>query len=184
VCTPGALQVLSAAPPSEDAEARAEVRTIAGVLARARREVATLWPHHLRSDAVPSADAELDAIVRDTEAATHVIMGAAEMMLASDAPTFAAYRTEVQAHALTIFEACSFQDITGQRVAKVVAALHEVETRVDRLSAALGLAEEALDLPAGPSLLNGPALGGPETTQAAIDALFAADPEPLPHPRF
>lgn len=181
---PRALQVLNAAPEGDDAEARAELRTIAGVLARARREIATLRPHHLRSDTIPSADAELDAIVRDTEAATHTIMGAAEMMLACDAPTFAAYRTEVQAQALTIFEACSFQDITGQRVSKVVAALHEVETRIARLSEALGQAEEALGGPARQSLLNGPALTGPETTQAAIDALFEADQAPLPPSRF
>lgn len=183
---PRALQVrnTAAAGSGEDAEARAELRTIAGVLARARREIATLRPHHLRDETIPSADAELDAIVRDTEAATHVIMGAAETMLACDAPTFAAYRTEVQAQALTIFEACSFQDITGQRVSKVVAALHEVEARIARLAEALGLAEEALGGPARESLLNGPGLDGPDVTQAAIDAMFAADPEPLPSSRF
>ena len=156
------------------AEARAELRSIVRALADARGEIATLRPHHLR-ETFPGADAELEAIVRDTEAATHVIMGAAESMLACDAPSFASYRTEVQAQALTIFEACSFQDITGQRVSKVIAALREVEGRVARLCGALGLAEaeeEPAPARANPSFLSGPALGGPETTQAAIDALF------------
>lgn len=152
--------------------ARAELRSIVRALAQARGDIATLRPHHLRGP-LPAADAELEAIVRDTEAATHAIMGAAETMLACEASSFAAYRGEVEAQVLTIFEACSFQDITGQRVSKVVGALREVEGRVARLCQALGLAErEPPPVPQEQSLLSGPALGGPETSQATIDALF------------
>jgi chemotaxis protein CheZ len=36
----------------------------------------------------------------------------------------------------SIYEACSFQDITGQRITKVVRMLKSIETRVDALVAA------------------------------------------------
>ena len=37
-----------------------------------------------------------------------------------------------------IYEACSFQDITGQRITKVVKALHGIEEKVDAFVAAFG----------------------------------------------
>jgi chemotaxis protein CheZ len=40
-----------------------------------------------------------------------------------------------------LFEACSFQDITGQRITKVVRSLTYVETRVNKLIEAWGRSE-------------------------------------------
>ena len=160
-----------------DAPLHAELRRILDYIARARDEIAALRPNDLREERLPSAGAELDAIVKDTEAATHEIMGAAEAMLACDAPDLAGYKAFVEQQAMAIFQACSFQDITGQRVTKVVAVLRQIEERVGSLADSLGVVdaqadETAEDRRRREQILNGPAVGGPVVSQDEIDALF------------
>ncbi len=80
----------------------------------------------------------------------------------------------------TIFEACNFQDLTGQRISKVVRTIVMVEERVDEmLRVWSGPAGAAVTKPAPDrrseedSLLNGPALPGEAAvSQDAVDAMF------------
>jgi chemotaxis regulatin CheY-phosphate phosphatase CheZ len=154
-----------------------DLSAIADAIAKAREEIRALQPRALCEDRLPSAGAELKAIVKDTETATHRIMTAAEALLAAepdDSPEFRAFRDE---QVTQIFEACGFQDITGQRVSKVVGVLEMVESRVGRLAGALGVSESAASVDQAEAarrskLLNGPAIDGPETSQDEIDALF------------
>ena len=37
-----------------------------------------------------------------------------------------------------IYEACGFQDITGQRISKIVKAMQEIETKIDDLIGVFG----------------------------------------------
>jgi chemotaxis regulatin CheY-phosphate phosphatase CheZ len=155
-----------------------ELKAIADKIAALRDEIRRLRPEALTREQVPAAGAELEAIVRDTEAATNRIMAAAESLLAADLNDPATARAEVEKHAIDIFEACGFQDITGQRISKVVKVLGEIEERTGGLAAALGVVE--FDAPeivrGGDPLLNGPAINGPETSQDDVDALFASAP--------
>jgi chemotaxis regulatin CheY-phosphate phosphatase CheZ len=155
-----------------------DLSAIADAIAKAREEIRALQPHSLCRDRLPSAGAELRAIINDTETATHTIMTSAEALLAAepdDSPEFRAFRDE---QVTAIFEACGFQDITGQRVSKVVNVLEMVESRVSRLAGALGVSEssqaavEPGDDARRDKLLNGPAINGPETSQGDIDAMF------------
>jgi chemotaxis regulatin CheY-phosphate phosphatase CheZ len=155
-----------------------DLSAIADAIAKAREEIRALQPRNLCQERLPSAGAELRAIVKDTERATHGIMAAAEALLAAepdDSPEFRAFRDE---QVTAIFEACGFQDITGQRVSKVVGVLELVEARVGRLAGALGVSEagrnaaDGEDESAKSKLLNGPAIDGPETSQDDIDAMF------------
>jgi chemotaxis protein CheZ len=168
-------------PALEPGRIAVELKAIAARIETLRDEVRRLRPEALTREQVPAAGAELEAIVRDTEAATNRIMAAAEGLLAADLSDPVAGRAEIERHAIDIFEACGFQDITGQRISKVVKALAEIETRTGGLAAALGVVE--FDAPAEPvrttdPLLNGPALEGPETSQDDVDALFAEAPAP------
>ena len=54
--------------------------------------------------------------------------------MAADANDPAAYKALVDEKMMIIFEACSFQDITGQRIAKVVETLQHIEQRVSRFA--------------------------------------------------
>lgn len=158
-----------------------EFSIIAGYIAKAKEEIREMRPHDISQDRIPTAGAELEAITRDTENATHAIMNSAEAIMGYDGSD-PNYKAKVDDEVMKIFEACSFQDITGQRVSKVVNVLKQIEERVGRLASTLGIDDGApREMTAEEKrrhdlLLNGPAIGGPETKQDAIDAMFDEAP--------
>ncbi len=87
----------------------------------------------MRNDRIPAAGRELDAIVDATETATNTIMTAAEAIMCADPADFDGYQAVVNDNVVKIFEACSFQDITGQRISKVVSTLNHLDGRITRL---------------------------------------------------
>jgi chemotaxis protein CheZ len=108
-------------------------------------------------------------------------MESAEAIMAADRSDPAAFESLVDAQMIDIFEACTFQDITGQRIAKVVETLQRLETRFDRMLSALPTAEgeevktadeAAVDARKEDQILNGPQRDGPQVAQDDIDALF------------
>jgi chemotaxis protein CheZ len=144
----------------------------------ARREMGKLHDPELREVHLPRASEEIGAILSMTESATNDIMLAAEDMMALDLsdPDFAA--EQVNAGCMRIFEACSFQDITGQRIANVLKTLQLVEAKIEQLEAAWqgasSVMPEKAEAPAGDAaLLNGPALEGEGIEQDFVDQLFA-----------
>lgn len=156
---------------------------------KAKIQIASLRHPKVRDDRLVSAASELDAIVKDTEMATHTILESAEqiddlaMTLKNAAPSdFVADHVEQIAFIVTkIFESCNFQDITGQRINKVVRTLEFVEERVHNMILIWG--EDAfadLPMPEGAEkdaiedadLLNGPQLDGEGISQDDIDKLF------------
>ncbi len=141
-----------------------EIGKLARFLRDAQREISDIRPDDINVKHLPKAQDELDAIVGATEAATGEILDACEAIetVAADFPGDGGDRLT---DAVTrIYEACNFQDVTGQRVTKVVKTLKEIENKVIRLLAAFGdevakarehvgeEAEEAEDLLAGPQL--------------------------------
>lgn len=93
------------------------------------------------SDICPIMDAEneLKLVVKATEDATHRIMEAAETIMTADADDPASYHRIVEQNIMEIFEACSFQDITGQRINRVVETLDFVDYRIHKIASFLGL---------------------------------------------
>jgi len=160
----------------------AELGSLGKYIADAKAEISSLRPNEIRDQHLPIASDELDAIVGATEQATNGILEAVETIegLTQDmSPEVAEKVTEAVTR---VYESCNFQDITGQRVTKVVKALKQIETSVNGLLAAFGDDSPPAGKPAAPApaaaavdheLLNGPQLPGEATTQADIDALLA-----------
>ena len=152
-----------------------EVSELATFITRAKAEIAGMRPN----EAIGSATDELDAIVQSTEEATNAILDAAERVDAKIGASQFAEKDAVSADVVVIFEACNFQDLTGQRIAKVVKLLKHIEVRIDALVALFGpefrAALEAQDgglrLHAD-ELLNGPQTSDKAVSQNDIDALF------------
>jgi chemotaxis protein CheZ len=119
-----------------DSAVHRELRDIADYIKAMKAEIAGLHFNELKHTRLPAAGQELDAIVKATEAASNTIMECAEAVLAGDAGD-PAFKAMVDEKMLIVFEACSFQDITGQRVAKVIETLKHIEARVARFSDAL-----------------------------------------------
>jgi chemotaxis protein CheZ len=174
---------------AEAVKLKAELDEMYEAIARTKRELATLHHTGFKSDEAGRVTDELDAVVKGTEHATESILAAAEIVderasglqarLSGEPQGMA---SDIQDQTVKIFEACNFQDLTGQRISKVVGALRFVEERVDRMMEIWGGLESFKDMvPEGlptregdAALLNGPALDGDEgvATQDEIDALF------------
>jgi chemotaxis protein CheZ len=81
-----------------------------------------------------------------------------------------------------IYEACSFQDITGQRITKVVTTLKAIESKVAQIILKFGVKSEpgeACDpatavISGTVELLNGPQLPSNAMDQSDIDKLLAS----------
>ncbi len=130
---------------------------------------------------------QLDAIVKATEKATNTIMERVEkndavisklqIMIGKNADA-RALLDEVTSNSQAIFEACSFQDITGQRVGKITKSLSYVEQRVDSIVSIWGeehlqeVEVKAEEKTEDEKLLSGPQLEGKGLSQSEIDALF------------
>ena len=167
-----------------DEAAYREFCAIADAITRMRTDIGNLQASELGKHRIPEAGQELDAIVEATENATHTIMEATEGVMAADPNDPERYRETVNNACMTIFEACSFQDITGQRIAKVVETLSMIESRVTHFAEAFGTAEA--DAPGHLSekeeqrekrkrelILNGPQNEADAISQDSVDALFS-----------
>lgn len=118
---------------------------------------------------------ELEEIVTETARAANRIMDAAEAIerAATEAP--APLANKLTEAVTNIYEASAFQDITGQRITKIVRALQSLESKLNSLVCAFGPLdeEESMQDPHGQaSLLNGPQLEKNASSQTDIDALF------------
>ncbi|MEZ5758121.1 MAG: protein phosphatase CheZ [Emcibacteraceae bacterium] len=162
-----------------------ECQDLADYIEDARTEISSLSPDGEDSAGIPRAGKELDAIVEATESATDTIMQAAEDLMSFESDDFDQYKDHVNTEVMKIFEACSFQDITGQRISKVVKTLNHVEDRVGKLITILGISTETeTPTDAKPildpnneeiddaDLLHGPALAGEGIDQGEIDSLL------------
>jgi chemotaxis protein CheZ len=117
---------------------------------------------------------ELEEIVTETARAANRIMDAAEAIEGVASKVDPASATALTDAVTKIYEASSFQDITGQRITKVVRALQSMESKLQSLAGAFGRADF---MPAAPvegdaALLNGPQLSQSASSQDDIDALF------------
>jgi chemotaxis regulatin CheY-phosphate phosphatase CheZ len=164
---------------------RRELETMAASIARTRREIASIKPTGPGQNRIVTATEELDHVLKSTEQATSEILGTAERLqeiaiqLRQDqAP--ASLCEELETHGTNLMMACSFQDLTGQRMTKVVNTLRYLETRVNAMIEIWGITaeESAIVAPPGPEekpnghLLNGPARDGEGVDQAEIDRLM------------
>ena len=161
-----------------DARWITQFRSIYDAIGEAKAEIRSIRPLEVATHRLPTATSEMDAITADTEAATHIILASAETIMAL-ASTDAKAKAAVDDEIMKIFEACTFQDLTGQRVSKIVHLLSQIEERITKLVDTLGVHDGEDHEPVSPEeqrrrdlLLNGPAIGGPEVNQASIDALF------------
>ena len=126
---------------------------------------------------IPNATDELYAVVAATEQATETIMGSCEEILETVKNIDPAIFQKIEACIVTIFEACTFQDITGQRIKKVTNNLKEIDAKtMSILSLLHSKTEGAEDISENKEtacLLNGPGLPGNTLSQKDIDQLLS-----------
>lgn len=168
---------------------KTELRALAVCIEQTKSEIAALRPNNSVDDRLMAVTFELDAIVSATENATQGILGAAEKIegltkeiQSHGVDSYVGRLTEdINETIINIFEACNFQDITGQRITKVVKTLQYIEARINAMIDIWGPDNIAEIVPKPPAddhrdddakLLNGPALENQGISQSEIDALF------------
>ena len=107
-----------------------EVEELGRMIASTKSEIAALRVDDITDHDIPFATDELDAIVEHTAHATDAILESCEMLDEVSATVSGESATKLQAATTRIYEACSFQDITGQRITKVVNTLKTIEGKV------------------------------------------------------
>jgi chemotaxis protein CheZ len=120
---------------------------------------------------------ELEEIVTETARATNRIMDAAETVEKVAASLEPRPASALMGAVTSIYEASAFQDITGQRITKIVRALQSLEEKLASLASAFGPLDgtAVTSKPEGDAaLLNGPQLEKSAASQTDIDALFAS----------
>jgi len=167
----------------------AELVEISDTIVRTRREIAQLLPPPAFDRQITDATEELDQIVEATEKATSEILSAAEDVqevawTLRERGIDTAFCDQLDQRAIDIYTACSFQDITGQRTAKVVRTLRLIERRINALigvwgkdgvphrASAVGTAIEHGADEDNP-LLNGPPPDGEGLGRDDIDAMLS-----------
>jgi chemotaxis protein CheZ len=168
---------------------RRELESMASGIAQTRREIASIKPQSESpgNDRIIAATEELDLVLRSTENATAEILTAAEALQAVSGKLRAsggdaAICDEIDNHSTNLMVACSFQDLTGQRMSKVVNALRYIEQRVNSMIEIWGVthadakgAPQQVDGRPDAHLLNGPQKAGEGVAQDDIDRLLNAD---------
>jgi chemotaxis protein CheZ len=148
-----------------DGEVFRELKAIAQHIQTLRQEISALKPGEMHRKSIPAAGHELDEVVHATESASNRILECAEEVMAANTSDVERYKAFVQERMLSVFEACSFQDLTGQRIAKVIETLKQIETRVARFAIA-ARADETAPMP------EADARSG--NSQSAVDKIFAS----------
>jgi chemotaxis protein CheZ len=165
---------------------RNEIRAMSLAIQQTKSEIAALRPPNSEDDRLIVVTQELDAIVTATEGATNTILEAAEKVdglaeqiegMGSE-PAVNQLAGDIRDTIITMFEACNFQDITGQRISKVVKTLQFIEERVNKMIEIWGaegfqdIEQSADETDEESKLLNGPQLANQGVSQADIDKLF------------
>ena len=169
---------------------KVELDLIHDAINRTKREIAVLHGTSFNGEEMARVNGELGAVVGGTEQATQQILEATEAI--DQAATALAKVTsldqqkllseEIQERVVSIFEACNFQDLTGQRISKVMNTMKFIEQHIYEMMNIWG-GIDAIKAHAIPSvdtregdarLLNGPKMEGDvgHASQDDIDAMF------------
>jgi chemotaxis protein CheZ len=166
---------------------RKEIGGLFQYIQRVRQEIAAIHRPADDDNKFGTMGDQLDAIVKATKEATNTIMEAMEkneqlldqLKQQLDNPEQIALIDKIVENGNSVFEACSFQDITGQRVTKVVKLVTYIEDRVNALidiwvKSALDEVEVTPDREKteDEKLLQGPQLNDEGISQSEIDKLF------------
>ncbi|MGD0104868.1 MAG: protein phosphatase CheZ [Rhodopila sp.] len=156
-----------------------EVEELGRMIASTKSEIAALRVDDITDHHIPFATDELDAIVQHTAHATDAILESCEMLDEVSSTVSGESAAKLQAATTKIYEACSFQDITGQRITKVVTTLKTIEQKIAHIIGAFGATAAAARGSTGQvatdaDLLNGPQLPANAMDQSDIDKLLAS----------
>ena len=169
---------------------KVELDLIHDAINRTKGEIAVLHAKSFDGQEMARVNGELGAVVGGTEQATQQILEAAEaidqaasaLAKVDSADQQRILSEDIQERVVSIFEACNFQDLTGQRINKVMTTMKFIEHHIvvmmeiwGGVDAIKAHAPPIVDTREGDArLLNGPKSDGDvgHASQDDIDAMF------------
>lgn len=155
---------------------RTELLEMSEAISRTKAEITAISAPDADQTRLASASQALDAIVGATEQATSDILAAAEAVQEA-AWTLRERNVEPETcealdrHATAIYTACSFQDLTAQRTARIIYTLRYLEDRIAAMIAIWG--GEISRIPPPPEARESPRLTDDELCQIDVDRYIA-----------
>jgi chemotaxis protein CheZ len=173
-----------------DPKLRSEILNLFHYVQRLREEIGRIAQQPEGQTRFEKMSDQLDAILTSTGEATHSVLEGLEDISSTaeelrDIPDPAKVEElcdRITEKSMKGMEACSFQDLTGQRITKIVHSLRFIEERVDAMMEICG--REGIEAlvgelpPDNENLTDGVALQGPQlpgeaVSQDEIDKLFS-----------
>lgn len=160
-----------------------EIAKLVNYIHDAKDEIFAIATNEKGEVVINDASQHLDEVIKHTAEATNTIMDAADAIQKTVGGVGGEKEAAIMDATNRIYDACNFQDITGQRINKVIKLLSNIEDRIGKLNELFGTelpapAEgngSATVLPMNDKdLLNGPQLKSKASSQEEIDALFAS----------
>jgi chemotaxis protein CheZ len=175
---------------AEENRLKRELVGLFGHLNKLRRELATL--HGGEEHNFVSMSETLDDIVKNTENASNTILESMESidemvdtLRSSEDPAVIEACNRINDRVNQVFEACSFQDLTGQRINRLVKGLTFIEERINAMIRVWGRDEiskvidevkaEQTEKTDDQKLLHGPQSESKAIDQSEVDKLFSQD---------
>ena len=169
---------------AEVARLSQEVAGLQGTLAAVRQELAAIGQGTGEGSVTGMALKELSAVGDETAHAAGDILGAAEIIAGearrlkqSGEPENVGSAESIMGQLIKLYEACNYQDLTQQRVAKIRRHIEGLAAHLDELTAILQVAPRQMTARRAANdarLLNGPAVAGTpgHLQQNEIDGYF------------
>ena len=175
---------------AEENRLKRELVGLFGHLNKLRRELASL--HGGEEHNFVSMSETLDDIVKNTENASNTILENMESidemvgtLRSSGDPKVIEVGNRINDRVNEVFEACSFQDLTGQRISRLVKGLTFIEERVNAMIRVWGrdeiskvideVKQEQTEKTEDQKLLHGPQSESKAIAQTDVDKLFSQD---------
>lgn len=173
---------------AEVVEVATELKELSRRIDQVKSEVGAIKHPLSDTDRIKDATSHLGTIVGDMEVATNRILEGAEqveatlsqmLVFSGGNQEISKLNTEATAQVIRMMEACSFQDVSGQRVARVLRLFDEIETHISTIIDYFG-PEAFANIPVDEGdgadtdgvALHGPQSAGEGISQDEIDALF------------
>ncbi len=176
---------------NSDEKLKSEISSLVQYIRRFRQEISHMYQRQNDQTHFEGMADQLDAITLATEKATDVILSSVEEIsdIANKIKTVSNIEElpdlcdKLNHHSIVAMESCVFQDITGQRVSKIISSMRFVEERVEALAeiwgkddiddAAVDLGDQTDKMSDDEKLLQGPQLDSQASiNQEDIDKLF------------
>lgn len=147
-------------------------------------DIDKLKPYKMVKKDIPSASSELAEVIKQTEQATNTILDSLEQIqMISGSMEDKETAQMIDSLCLGMMESCNFQDLSGQRIKKVITIFANIEKFINSSLKHLNIPKNEDDLreenlftefekKKGRHLLNGPQTQAEAPDQKAIDDIF------------